>query len=42
MLKNTFFEWTHKKNSKILNGLKFNCFISISFTTKQFNKKFDP
>jgi hypothetical protein len=41
-LKIHFLNGFANKNSKILNGLKFNCFISFPFTTKNYNKKFNP
>ncbi len=41
-LKTHFLNGFANKNSKILNGLNFNCSISIPFTTKKFNKKIDP
>jgi len=40
-LKIQIFNGLAKKNSKILNGFKFNFSISIPFTKKHFNKKFD-
>jgi len=41
-LKKHFLNGFTNKNFKILNGPRFNCSISIPFTTQKFNKKFDP
>jgi len=42
MQKNTYFEWIFNQNFKILNGLKFNWFVSIWFTTKKIDYKISP